>query len=78
MATFLILRSTFDLWQVFGILVVAVFIFIAFLRPRNDNPPLPPGPRGLPLVGNLVTFLQAGRLPWLHYTKLSQQYGPSK
>ncbi|KXS98466.1 hypothetical protein AC578_8058 [Pseudocercospora eumusae] len=37
---------------------------------------LPPGPRRLPLIGNLHQVPAAGQLPWLVYHKWAKQYGP--
>ncbi|KAJ2919371.1 hypothetical protein MD484_g982, partial [Candolleomyces efflorescens] len=48
----------------------------AFAARRRRNPrglPLPPGPKGLPLLGNLLQFPQAN--PWEGYHKLCEKYG---
>ncbi|KAI0770512.1 cytochrome P450 [Fomes fomentarius] len=39
---------------------------------------LPPGPRSLPLIGNLVEVLRISRAhrPWVAYRELSKKYGP--
>ncbi|RXW19447.1 hypothetical protein EST38_g6400 [Candolleomyces aberdarensis] len=54
--------------------------FIWFARTivirRKRNPrglPLPPGPKGLPLLGNVFQFPQAN--PWEGYHKLCEEYG---
>ncbi|KAF3448402.1 hypothetical protein FNV43_RR09115 [Rhamnella rubrinervis] len=63
--------------QVFFTLCVIFAVFWCawlFLKPKNrSSSPLPPGPKGLPLVGNLL-----GLDPELHtyFTRLSQTYGP--
>ncbi|KAL0288768.1 UNVERIFIED_CONTAM: Flavonoid 3'-monooxygenase [Sesamum calycinum] len=55
-----------------GVLVVLWF-FLLLVKKPNKNPPLPPGPKGLPLVGNLLALD-----PELHtyFTSLAQTYGP--
>ncbi|PIA34223.1 hypothetical protein AQUCO_03800069v1 [Aquilegia coerulea] len=44
-----------------------------FKKPKKKNPPLPPGPRGLPLIGNLLSL--EPNLPSC-LAKLSKPYGP--
>jgi hypothetical protein len=54
---------------------LAVKGIIAYRR-RKRNPlrlPLPPGPKGLPLVGNILQIPQ--KLPWEGYDKLCKEYG---
>ncbi|KAI0076940.1 cytochrome P450 [Panus rudis PR-1116 ss-1] len=54
------------------VVLTTVYLFRQWYN-RSKNGKLPPGPRGLPLVGN--TF-QIGRLPWFQLTKWAKQYGP--
>ncbi|XP_010455672.1 PREDICTED: flavonoid 3'-monooxygenase-like [Camelina sativa] len=55
------------------IVLIAILSILWYFLKRSPHPPLPPGPRGLPIVGNLP-FLD----PDLHtyFTNLARSYGP--
>ncbi|EOA21973.1 hypothetical protein CARUB_v10002478mg [Capsella rubella] len=55
------------------LVLIAILSILWYFLKRSPHPPLPPGPRGLPVVGNLP-FLD----PDLHtyFTNLAQRYGP--
>ncbi|KFK31969.1 hypothetical protein AALP_AA6G183100 [Arabis alpina] len=59
----------------YAIIILTTIFLISwyFFKRRQPQPPLPPGPRGLPIVGNLP-FLD----PDLHtyFTNLAQTHGP--
>ena len=65
----------------YQILAALFFGFILFKQlkiPRRGNPkglPLPPGPKGYPLIGSL--FDMPINKPWLVYDKWSKTYGKS-
>lgn len=60
--------------------LAAVFIFVLLLLVNRlysrRNLPLPPGPRGLPLVGNIRDLPPPGRAEYLHWLKFKDTYGP--
>ncbi|KAF7292754.1 O-methylsterigmatocystin oxidoreductase [Mycena indigotica] len=50
---------------------VAAYIVVRFFRPR---PPLPPGPRGWPVIGNLLDMPKEDA--WVHWISHKETYGP--
>jgi hypothetical protein len=64
-------------------LVPIVTIGLAFyvlkrllLGQRQNHAPLPPGPKGLPLVGNLTDLPTSGIPEYYHWLKHKDIYGP--
>ncbi|TFY52251.1 hypothetical protein EVJ58_g10121 [Rhodofomes roseus] len=55
------------------LLCVFVFFTVHYLSRRNARGPLPPGPPGLPLLGNALQVPLEH--PWLTFTRWAQQYG---
>ena len=52
-----------------GALVIGRYIAS---RPKH---PLPPGPRALPLIGNLLDLPKPGEKEWIHWAKHKELYG---
>ncbi|KIM57444.1 hypothetical protein SCLCIDRAFT_130521 [Scleroderma citrinum Foug A] len=56
------------------LVLLIVWCLYAFVRqPRVKGLPLPPGPRALPLLGNLLSLNTAE--PWLSYTQWGKKHG---
>lgn len=58
-------------------IALALYILkILLLGRRQNNGPLPPGPKGLPLVGNLTDLPPPGTPEYFHWLKHKDIYGP--
>jgi len=60
---------------IFGI----VAFYVVFLRPKGDARPLPPGPKGVPILGNVNDMPKPGMLEchhWLQHKDLYGAYSP--
>ncbi|KAI0408983.1 cytochrome protein [Xylaria palmicola] len=55
-------------------MVIGVKIFLVLVKRKPG--PLPPGPKGLPLLGNIADFPSPGQPEWEHWLKHKDIYGP--
>ncbi|KAI0061740.1 cytochrome P450 [Artomyces pyxidatus] len=53
--------------------LVLFFGFILHARRKHNGPPRPPGPRGLPIIGNLLDIPK--NKSWLTYAEWAKTYG---
>lgn len=60
----------------FALGVLSLYILARFLRPKKHDLPLPPGPKGLPLLGNINDLPTPGILECHHWLKHKDLYGP--
>ncbi|KAF9264397.1 cytochrome P450 [Marasmius fiardii PR-910] len=61
-----------------SILSISLLVLGLLVIRYHRRPPLPLGPKGLPIVGNLVDFKkvqESGEPPWITYIKWSHLYG---
>lgn len=67
----------FDSWNLFLAVasVLAVVFWQVYTRQWLRGRRLPPGPRGLPIVGNAFDIPE--HYQWLGYTEWSKRYGRS-
>jgi hypothetical protein len=58
-----------------GALALLSYLILKHIQQRS-NGPLPPGPKGLPLLGNIRDLTPSGAIEWLHWQKHKEKYGP--
>lgn len=56
--------------------IFAAYLIHRFLRSEQHELPLPPGPKGIPLLGNLKDLPEPGVLECHHWLKHKDVYGP--
>ncbi|XP_073125649.1 flavonoid 3'-monooxygenase CYP75B137-like [Henckelia pumila] len=73
-----VFSSSMDQWPLIAFTIIVIagtwwLLLSLFKKSNTEAPPLPPGPRGLPIVGNLLSLD-----PELHtyFTDLARTYGP--
>jgi hypothetical protein len=61
-----------------GLAAVATAIVLAVVRSKwaSKRPPYPPGPKGFPIIGNILDFPKAPI--WEGLTKMAQDYGEQR
>ena len=77
--------STTDLLGIYPYYKLAALFFSLMLfrqlkKGGDGNPnglPLPPGPKGYPLIGNLFDMPKAAHKPWIVYDEWRKTYGKS-
>lgn len=59
-----------------GLLLISFAVERVLNKLKNGGrPPLPPGPKGLPVVGNVNDLPKAGELDYVHWLKHKELYG---
>jgi hypothetical protein len=68
------LTSTPYIASVLGI--TALCALLHYLLGRRHKLPLPPGPKGIPILGNIRDMPKLEDCEWLHWLKHKDKYGP--
>lgn len=55
--------------------LAVLYVLKQLLSSRSNQSPLPPGPKGKFLVGNLGDLPSPGTKDWEHWAKFKQSYG---
>ena len=67
----------FDLFLEFPVVLVlglcVVVVYLLARRERDGNYPLPPGPKGFPIIGNLLDMPTSDE--WVTFQKWSKDFG---
>lgn len=64
---------SFTYVQLFVASLLSAIAYRLFLRRQRPRLPFPPGPKGLPLIGNLRDL--PAQYQWLKYEKWGQEFG---
>ncbi|KKK11870.1 hypothetical protein AOCH_005390 [Aspergillus ochraceoroseus] len=68
-------HADMDLY-VTAVSLVVLYILKRLLLEKGPSEPLPPGPKPLPIVGNIRDLPSGDRPDWLHWLKHKDIYGP--
>ncbi len=65
---------SFTYFQLFAASLLSAIAYLLLQRRQRPSLPFPPGPKGLPLIGNLRDLPNEPE-SWLRYEKLGQDIG---
>ncbi|RAL13437.1 cytochrome P450 [Aspergillus homomorphus CBS 101889] len=68
--------TTTTLIQVLIGLSLLYLLLYRLLYRSRPSAPLPPGPKGRPIIGNLADLPPAGMQEWKHWLQFKERYGP--
>lgn len=65
--------SNFEIFGGGALTCATIYAFFKFLYPASSTLPLPPGPKPLPFIGNILDVPLTRQ--WLVYSQWAQRYG---
>ncbi|KAJ5103037.1 hypothetical protein N7532_003566 [Penicillium argentinense] len=68
----------FSVWNGLFAIISGIYAFTFLHDRRRQRPPLPPGPRRIPIIGNLLDLPGPDQQDWIYWLKYKDRYGEAR